>query len=484
MKKYFSTLVIAGLGAGIALLANNYFHKENSLTSSFQNTSPIRYASFGAQPMGNLDFTQAAEQTVNAVVHIKTSVEQSANNLNDPFQSWFFGGSNPFMQQKPQGGSGSGVIISKDGYIVTNNHVIDGADKIEVILNDKRSFKAEVIGTDPQTDLALVKIDEKDLPFLTYGNSDNVKIGEWAIAVGNPFNLTSTVTAGIVSAKGRNINIIEGDPNEGRFPVESFIQTDAAVNPGNSGGALVNPSGELIGINSAIASQTGSYSGYSFAIPVNIVKKVVADLIELGTVQRAFIGVGIRDIDASFAKEKGIKNLNGAYVTGTIEGAEFNGISEGDVITKIESNAVKNVAELQEQISKYRPGNKINVTVMRDGKEKVVPVTLKNKNGDTGVVKKEVRESISMDELGASFENASDSELKKLGASYGVKITELKQGKLAHAGIKKGFIITSIDKKKITNTDDIQDALKNKSGGILIEGVYPNGSRAYYAFGL
>ncbi len=385
-----------------------------------------------------------------------------------------------------QQGSGSGVIISKDGYIVTNNHVVHGADKIDVILNDKRSYEAEIIGTDPQTDLALVKIKEKDLPILTYANSDQVKVGEWALAVGNPFNLTSTVTAGIISAKGRNINILENDPEKGMFPIESFIQTDAAVNPGNSGGALVNTNGELIGINSAIASQTGSYSGYSFAIPVNIVKKVVADLIEFGTVQRAFIGVSIRDIDAKFAEEKEIKNLNGVYVNGLTDGGagEDAGVKVGDVIIKIENNPVRNVAELQEQIGKYRPGDKVNVVVIRNSKEMGLAVTLKNKDGNLGVIKKENRSATTLASLGASFETLSKEEMRKLGIQNGLKISRLENGKLAAAGIKPGFIITSIDKKKITDISDIENILQTKAGGVLIEGVYPNGIRAYYGFGM
>jgi S1-C subfamily serine protease len=292
------------------------------------------------------------------------------------------------------------------------------------------------------------------------------------------------VTAGIVSAKGRNINLLDNDPNRGLYPIESFIQTDAAVNPGNSGGALVNTKGELIGINSAIASNTGSYTGYSFAIPVNIARKVVADLLEFGEVQRAFIGVSIRDLDSKLAQEKSISELKGVYVNGLTTGgsAEDAGIKEGDVITKIGDVAINKVPELQEQIGRYRPGDKINVTLKRNNQEKILSVLLKNKNGNTDVVEKPKIAVISA--LGATFEDITDADKKKLNIENGLKISKLGAGKLLSAGIKEGFIITSVDKKKISNTDDIKTALENKKGGVLIEGVYPNGMRAYYGFGL
>jgi len=295
--------------------------------------------------------------------------------------------------------------------------------------------------------------------------------------VGNPFNLTSTVTAGIVSAKARNINIL---PDQ-KFPIESFIQTDAAVNPGNSGGALVNTNGELIGINAAIASNTGSYSGYSFAIPVNIVRKVVNDLIEYGSVQRGFIGVSIREVDAAFAKEKDLKTMNGVYVNGlTREGAaESAGIREGDVITHINEVPVKSSPELQEQVGRFRPGDKINVSILRDDEKRIIPVTLRNKDGNTKVMR---NEAVSM--LGASLESAGDQELAKLGLDAGVKVKELQTGKLKNAGLKEGFIITSIDNKKVKSPSEVMEYLEAKRGGVLIEGVYPNGMRAYYGFGM
>lgn len=435
-------------------------------------------------PEIGIDFTTAADLSVHAVVNVKTTYPLETNNpyIYDPFRD-FFGQRMPQQQQAPMS-TGSGVIISQDGYIVTNNHVVDNAEKVEVTLNDKRSYVAEVIGQDPSTDLALLKIKENNLPFIAYGNSDNVKVGEWVLAVGNPFNLTSTVTAGIISAKARNINILSNDPSKGLNAVESYLQTDAAVNPGNSGGALVNTKGELVGINSAIASNTGSYTGYSFAIPVNLARKVVADLLEFGEVQRAFIGVSIRDLDYKLAKEKSINDIKGVYVNGLAQGGsgEDAGIKEGDVITKVGDVDVNNVPELQEQISRYRPGDKVNVTLKRNNQEKIMNLVLKNKNGNTNVVEKAKAEVVSA--LGATFEPINESDMKKLNIENGLKIIKLGAGKLLNSGIKEGFIILSVDKKKITSMEDLRAALENKKGGVLIAGVYPNGLTAYYGFGL
>jgi serine protease Do len=482
MRKILSVFAIASIG-GLTSLGVSHFLQDNSSTppSALGYQAPVKYVNMPAGPEASIDFTVAAEQSVHAVVNVKTTYPLQTNQnvyMYDPFRD-FFGQRSPQHQEAPMA-TGSGVIISQDGYIITNNHVVDGADKIEITLNDKRSYTADVIGKDPASDLALIKIKETGLPYMSYGNSDNVKVGEWVLAVGNPFNLTSTVTAGIVSAKGRNINILD----KGLFPVESFIQTDAAVNPGNSGGALVNTSGELIGINSAIASNTGSYTGYSFAIPVNMARKVVADLLEFGEVQRAFIGVNIVDLDAKLAKEKSINELKGVYVSGLAAGGagEEAGIKEGDVITKIGEVDVNNVPELQEQISRFRPGNKVVVTLKRNNQEKTIPVVLKNKNGNTDVVEKPKVEVVSA--LGAVFEDVNDTDRKKLGIENGLRVHKLSAGKLLSAGIKEGFIITNVDKKKINTVDDIKTALETKKGGVLIEGVYPNGMRAYYGFGM
>ncbi len=491
MKKILSGFIIASLG-GITALGLNYFlGPPNVITQVIEKESPAKFTAFNpASPENAIDFTSSAETSIHSVVHVKTSypmVSQGGGSQYyiDPFRDFFWG--NP--QQQPQQrsvpkASGSGVIISSDGYIVTNNHVVDKADKVEVTLNDKRTYTAEVVGKDPNTDLALLKIKEQNLPYLAYGNSDNVKVGEWVLAVGNPFNLTSTVTAGIVSAKGRNINILEGDPSRGLYPIESFIQTDAAVNPGNSGGALVSTSGQLVGINSAIASNTGSYAGYSFAIPVNIVRKVVADLMEYGEVQRAFLGVSIRDLDSKLAEEKQLSDMHGVYVNDITEGgaAAEAGLKQGDVITRIGEVEVNDVPALQEQVGRFRPGDKITVTLKRKSEEKTLALLLKNKNGNTKIVEKDKSETLSA--LGASFEPLSKEDMKKLNIENGLRISKLDGGKLRSSGIKEGFIITSIDKKRISTPEDVKAALENKKGGVLIEGIYPNGMRAYYGFGL
>lgn len=490
MKRVLTVFFIAAMGGAAALGLNKAISPDEPVISNqdIRNPIPVKMAGFvNAAPSSLADFQEAAEASVHSVVHVKTKYTRQASGSpysNDPFHDWFFGYSP--QQPREQEASGSGVIISADGYIVTNNHVVKDADQVEVILNDKRSYEAKVVGTDPSTDIALLKIEEKGLSFLGYGNSDDVKVGEWVLAVGNPFNLTSTVTAGIVSAKGRNINVIESDPERGQNPIESFIQTDAAVNPGNSGGALVSTTGQLVGINTAIASQTGSYSGYSFAIPVNIVRKVVADLLEYGNVQRGYLGVSIRDIDAKLAKEKNISVQKGVYVAAAMEGSAAGeaGIREGDVITRVGTVEVKSTSELQEQIGRFRPGDKIMLGLRRNGRDSEVAVVLKNSNGGT---KPETRETsnTSVDRmLGASFSPVKPDEMKRLGIENGVKISRLEAGKLRSAGIREGFIITNIDKKKIETAEDVQKVIDSKKGGILIEGVYPNGMRAYYAFGL
>lgn len=487
MKKILNIFLIASIG-GLTALGLSYLFEDKPIAHNSQIAYqlPAKMVSLSeSNPESSIDFTSAAELSVHSVVNVKTTYAMSSQNqyIYDPFRD-FFGQHAPRQNEAPIA-TGSGVIISQDGYIVTNNHVVNDAQKIEVTLNDKRSYTAEVIGKDPSTDLALLKIKEINLPFMTYGNSDNVKIGEWVLAVGNPFNLTSTVTAGIISAKARNINLLgSGDLSKNLNPIESYLQTDAAVNPGNSGGALVNTKGELIGINSAIASNTGSYTGYSFAIPVNMARKVVADLLEFGEVQRAFIGVSIRDLDSKLAVEKSISEIKGVYVNNVVTGgsAEEAGIQEGDVITKIAETNVNNVPELQEQVSRYRPGDKINVTLKRNNQEKTLNVVLKNKNGNTDVVEKPKIEVVSA--LGATFESINESDMNKLSIGNGLRIAKLNAGKLLSAGIKEGFIITSVDKKKINSIEDMKTVLENKKGGVLIEGVYPNGMRAYYGFGL
>ena len=435
------------------------------------------------------DFTKAAEKSINAVVHVKTKTEVKQRSMmgfdDDPFFQFFFG--QPRMQQqqktRPVMASGSGVIITEDGYIVTNNHVIADADEIEVTLNDKKTYTAKVIGSDPNTDIALLKIDAENLHTIPFGNSDDLKVGEWVLAIGNPFNLTSTVTAGIVSAKARNINILSSD-----MKIESFIQTDAAVNPGNSGGALVNLKGELVGINTAIATQTGSYSGYSFAITSNIAKKVVDDLKKYGEVQRAILGVSISDISDELAKEKKISVMEGAYVHSVSEGsaAKAAGIKEGDIITKINDKKVKSVAELQEQIARKAPGDNVSVTVLRNDSEKTFTVELKNKRGNL-----EVMTANTLEELGASFQELGKDRLTKLNISNGVLVTSVtKDGKFQQAGIKKDFVIIRINNKPISEIKDIKNALSEVSNGsnrdnaLFISGIYTTGEAGYYAIDL
>jgi serine protease Do len=480
MKKFLSSLGIACMGGLAALGFSHFFQPDQTgydrLTA---DRLPVSFASANGGNLANApDLTQAAEQSVHGVVHVKTVTNNRRAASYDPFYDFFFG--NPYRNAPPQKAmaSGSGVIISEDGYIVTNNHVIQNADKVEIVLNDKREYQAEVIGRDPSTDLALLKVDAKNLPFIYYGNSDQVKVGEWALAVGNPFSLTSTVTAGIISAKGRNINIL----NE-KFAIESFIQTDAAVNPGNSGGALVNANGELIGINSAIASNTGSYSGYSFAVPVNIVRKVVADLLEYGEVQRAFIGVVLEDLNAELGKRKDISELKGVYVSGLNAGgaAEESGVKEGDVILKIQDVTVNNVPELQEQIGRYRPGDKVQLTINRNGDVKELPLILKNKNGDTRLIR--YTEAVK-DELGAEFTPVNPKEKNSLKILNGLKVQNIREGRLRNIGIKEGFIITNIGDKTVNSIEDLTEALKTERKGLLIEGLYPNGARAYYGLGI
>jgi Do/DeqQ family serine protease len=427
------------------------------------------------------NFEYAAEISTNAVVHIKT--ESVYQQQVDPLFEFFYGRS---FKQNPQvvQGAGSGVILSEDGYIVTNNHVIDRTSTINVTLNNKKTYKAELIGTDPSTDLALLKIDARNLPSVGFGNSNELNVGQWVLAVGNPFNLTSTVTAGIISAKARNINILSGNSNNGLPPIESFIQTDAAVNPGNSGGALVNANGELIGINTAIQSNTGSYTGYSFAIPSNIVQKVVNDLKEYGTVQRAFIGVSIQNIDEKVAKELELNDLSGVYVNSVTKNgsASKSGIKSGDIIKKVGNKKVTDVPELQEQISQFRPGDKVNLTIYRDEKEMEIPVTLKNLKGEEDLISMEENKVHRL--LGARLGELDSKEKKELNIENGIKVEEVFAGKMRSVGIREGFIIIKINHSPVKNVKDFTDAISNLKGGVLIEGFYENGKREFYGFGL
>ncbi|MBN1789873.1 MAG: Do family serine endopeptidase [Bacteroidales bacterium] len=472
-KQLFAIFGAAVIGGLIAVFAYSALLDNKEKKQIAQTTQPVSMVNLTAGLDSSTDFTFAAEKTVNAVVNVKT---QSTVQYRNPIYEFFYG--DRFQgDEEPVTGIGSGVIITADGYIVTNNHVIENSDKVSVTLNDKREYTAKVVGTDHSTDLALLKVDAEGLPMIAFGNSDALRIGEWVLAVGNPFNISSTVTAGIVSAKGRSMGII-GD----NYRIESFIQTDASVNRGNSGGALVNLKGEMIGINTAIVSPSGGNVGISFAIPSSIVQKVVKDLIEFGTVQRAIMGVQIQDITAELAKEKGLDLLDGVYVSEVNENsaAKDAGIESGDVITQINGVTVKSPSELQEMVGRYRPGDKITVNLKRKDKTKQITVTLRNLQGDTGVVKAGTFETI----LGAKVVNLDEQEKKRLGIKYGVKVTELQEGKLKAEGVKPGFIITQVNNQAVYSVADLEKIFKAIKGGVYIEGVYQNGSVAYYAFGL
>jgi Do/DeqQ family serine protease len=439
---------------------------------------------------GPVDFTETAKKVLDAVVHIM-SVQTTRNEnldlrpreLPDIFKD-FFGDRFQMPENipyQPLYGSGSGVIINAKGHIVTNNHVINNATELEVTLHNNETYKATVIGADPATDIALLQIKGDNLKALSFVNSDDVEIGEWVLAVGNPFSLYSTVTAGIVSAKARNINI-----NPEKFAVESFIQTDAAINPGNSGGALVNLDGKIVGINSAIASRTGSYSGYGFAVPSNIVTKVVADLLKYGSVQRGMLGVTIRTMNGNLAKEKNIDFTKGVWVenVGENSAAEKAGIEAGDIIIEIDGIQVATSPRLQEIVAQHRPGDQISITAKRKGKEKVFKVTLENVQGTTDITKKENVEMLNY--LGADFETLDKETAEKLNLDGGVRVVNLYPGLLRQSTqIRTGYIITHIDGKKVTNIKELVAILENKKGGVMLEGIYEDiPGKHYYAFGL
>ncbi|MEZ4888955.1 MAG: Do family serine endopeptidase [Chitinophagales bacterium] len=508
MKRTFQLVLAAILGSVITLTAFQMTGL-NQKTVIFQDAngtvSPAALTNYDAtannnhatssvdSKFGPADFTYAAEKTTPAVVHIKSTEKartvrggdpQGANPFKDffgdGFDEFFFNPNGRGGQPQPRVGTGSGVIIDADGYIVTNNHVIEGADEIEVTLHDNRKFIATLVGTDPSTDIALLKVEGTNLPILELANSDEAKIGEWVLAVGNPFNLSSTVTAGIVSAKGRSINILR---EKSKTPIESFIQTDAAVNPGNSGGALVNAEGKLLGINTAIATPTGTYAGYSFAVPVNIVHKVVDDLREHGVVQRGFLGIIIRDLDGTLAKELGLNLTQGVYVDSlaTDGSAIVAGIEKGDVVVKIDGGPVNSVPELQEMVGRHRPGDVVNITVSRNGREKTIPVTLKNREGNTKVVTKE--SAAVLEKLGVELGELKPDELTKLNIPSGVRVESLEDGKLrTFTDIRKGFVITEVNQREVGSVSQFKKIMENMREGelVTIGGVYSGGKSVYY----
>lgn len=496
MKRFGSLLLAAILGSVITIVASQWLMKDQQQGVKIEhiNGVPASQVAYQVNEQGQvvpLDFTGTAEKVTKAVVHIRSTQERvSSENSQIPeqFRQFFF--DSPFENQGPRQSTGSGVIINKDGYIVTNNHVVEGADIVQITLYDNRELKAEVIGTDPDTDLAVIKVNEKDLPYLSFVNSDDSKVGQWVLAVGNPFNLNSTVTAGIISAKGRNINIINsGNPGKNGQPgtrtaIESFIQTDAAINPGNSGGALVDLTGGLVGINTAIASPTGSYSGYGFAVPSNIVSKITEDLIDFGTVQRGWLGINVTSVASDLVKENDLSVNEGAYVAGFGDdpdksAAKAAGIKEGDVIVKLDEAPIKSSTALIEYVGRKRPGDKLNVTVNRQGKTIVVPVTLKNREGKTTAVKREEKAEAAA--LGFELEDVDSKVLKRLEITSGVQVKSLANGKLKRTGMREGFIITHVDDVAVKSAKEVDEIIRKKKAGDLITfaGIYEDYPREY-----
>ena len=467
MKKIISLILISALGGAITLgtymlfFENSQF-KIDKIENAGLKTINTNYTDTMSASAENTDFTIAAEKTLNAVVHVKNTMFKT---IQDPLAEFFYGQGNG-TRQYSQIGMGSGVIIAADGYIITNNHVIIGATDIEVTLNSKKIYKAKLIGTDPTSDIALLKIDAHDLSYITFGDSDNVKVGEWVLAVGNPYNLTSTVTAGIISAKGRDL--------EGNSSIDSFLQTDAAVNAGNSGGALVNTRGELIGINTAISSMTGAFVGYSFAVPSNIAKKVIEDLMEFGNVQKAILGINGVELNSELADKLNIENTNGFYISNVIDnsGAQKAGLKTNDVIVKLNNVKIASFADLSGFISTKRPNDVINVTFLRNGKLQNVNVTL---------IKQEI---VKVSALGLDLENLSKQELKKLNISNGVRITDITNKELMYYGVKKGYVITSINNNKVYSIDDVNNMIANKSSDevLRIEMKNLKGEQEHYIF--
>lgn len=493
MKQFGSIFLAAVLGSICTIAAYRWLGNDPVTTTQYLNSAPITKVAYAVNEKGEaipLDFTATAEMATKAVVHIRSTQKESSRESQqyyaDPFRE-FFGGPQGRGNQ-PSQSTGSGVIINAEGYIVTNNHVVKDADIVEVTLNDNRSFKAEVIGTDPDTDLAVIKIKENNLPFLAFVDSDEAKVGQWVLAVGNPFNLNSTVTAGIISAKGRNIGIVnrEGITEQGNTAIESFIQTDAAINPGNSGGALVDLNGGLLGINTAIASPTGSYSGYGFAVPSDIVSKIVEDLIKFGVVQRGWLGVSVQSVNNDLAKQFDLEVIEGAYVSGFAEksAAKDAGVKEGDVVVKLDNTPIKTSTALIEYIGRKRPGDKVEVTVNRGGKEASYTVTLKGRDGKTSVVKAEERDGFAS--LGIELEEVDAKELKQLELANGVRVKSLGNGKLARSTeMREGFIITRVNDTEVKSVKELNELLKKKKAGdlVILSGTYEDFPREFnYAF--
>ncbi len=479
--KFIPVVLTAALTSVFTLFIAGKYQDRLPFVSSEVKNLPVNYANYkfvGASSIPPADFEQAASASVEAVVHIKTQTKgRKVTARTGDFFEQFFGPQQYYMP--PQMGSGSGVVVSPDGYIVTNYHVVANAENVTVTFNDRYTTEAEVVAKDASTDIAVLKVDEKNLPYMEFGNSDNVRLGQWVLAVGYPLTLDATVTAGIVSAKSRSLGI---NRTQSASAIESFIQTDAAVNPGNSGGALVNTEGQLIGINSAIASPTGSYAGYSYAIPANLVKKVVNDLTKFGTVQRAYLGIELRTRnprDLTISENR----IEGVYVAGVPEntGAYQAGIREGDYITRINDIAVNSEPELLEQIARYKPGDHVSVTYIRDGKERNTSVLLKNINGNTSLMRGQAANTAVL--LGANMRPLTEKEKSEYGVENGAIVTDISSGIIAlQTNMKKGFIILSANDTEVNSADDVQRVLA-KTGKVRLGGFYP-GNNAMYYYGL
>lgn len=496
MKRFASLLMAAILGSIMTLAVYEWFGTNGEkVRLDYLSSTPVSRTAYTVNEHGEaipLDFTATAEKVTPAVVYIKSTQSHSQAlrepQYSNPFQ-FFFGPDAPQMENRPMQSSGSGVIINDNGYIVTNNHVVQDADIVEVTLYDNRTLKAEVVGTDPDTDIALIKVAETGLPHLAFVDSDKAKVGEWVLAVGNPFNLNSTVTAGIISAKGRNINIIDRNATQEQgasTAIESFLQTDAAINPGNSGGALVDLSGGLLGINTAIASPTGAYAGYGFAVPSNIVSKIVEDLLNYGIVQRGWLGVSVGSVNSTLVKEKDLAVTEGAYISGFADNsaAKEAGIKEGDVVTSIDGHDIRSSTSLIEYIGRHRPGDKIDITVNRNGKEYSYPVTLKSRTGTTSIIKPEEREGLAA--LDIEVEDVDPGVLKKLDLKNGVKVKSIGNGKIArYTDIREGFIITKINDTPVKSSKELNETLKEKKAGeiVTLSGTYEDFPREFlYSF--
>ncbi len=480
-KRWFfaSVFVAAVIGGAFSLGTYLLFFQQKPLpqpvvggaNSAAKFTSAFEKLTKNFTVPEGMNFLLAAERSTPSVVHIRTQYKGSASTM-----MGFFDDSDENSRRGMS--TGSGVIISEDGFVLTNHHVIEQADEIVVTLDDKRQFNATIIGQDPTTDLALIKIQANNLVPIAYGNSDEVKVGEWVLAVGNPFDLTSTVTAGIISGKARNINLLFS--NDG-LTIESFLQTDAAVNPGNSGGALVNLKGELIGINTAIATRTGTYAGYSFAVPVNLAKKVAEDLYRHGQVQRALLGVSINEVTNEIARKYNLTAIRGIFVSGVNQGsgAADAGVQTGDVIISIDGKEVNTVSGLQEIVACHRPGDKVDVIIERKGEEKKLRITLKNKSNSIGIISAHLQ----VPQWNAEVEELSSEEKKQLKLESGLKITRLGDGLLKSNRVPEGFIITHIDKKAVHSIAELQRLLARKKNKFLLEGLNKQGERTFFGIG-